>query len=136
MKRWTRLRVLAAIGALLLTTFAAPATASAALAPAADCQIPAGGPGETGPIDHTIYPEALGTVKALMVFVDFPDAPAAGAVADTADVFDGAADWLKTVSYGKEKPLCTEHDEDCWAKNRRAEVNVADGGHNKRKSKQ
>jgi peptidoglycan-associated lipoprotein len=27
---------------------------------------------------------------------------------------------LKTVSYGKERPLCTEHDEDCWAKNRRA----------------
>ena len=29
---------------------------------------------------------------------------------------------LKTVSYGKEKPLCTEHDEECWAKNRRAAV--------------
>lgn len=27
---------------------------------------------------------------------------------------------LETVSYGKEKPLCTEHNEDCWAKNRRA----------------
>jgi peptidoglycan-associated lipoprotein len=41
---------------------------------------------------------------------------------------------LKTVSYGKEKPLCTEHDEECWSKNRRAEVNVADGG-GKRKAK-
>jgi peptidoglycan-associated lipoprotein len=29
---------------------------------------------------------------------------------------------VKTVSYGKENPLCTEHDEDCWAKNRRAEL--------------
>jgi peptidoglycan-associated lipoprotein len=29
---------------------------------------------------------------------------------------------LKTVSYGKENPLCTEHDEACWAKNRRAAV--------------
>jgi peptidoglycan-associated lipoprotein len=29
---------------------------------------------------------------------------------------------LKTVSYGKENPLCTEHDEDCWAKNRRADM--------------
>lgn len=29
---------------------------------------------------------------------------------------------LKAVSYGKEKPLCTEHDEACWAKNRRAAV--------------
>lgn len=27
---------------------------------------------------------------------------------------------LKTVSYGKEHPLCTEHNEECWAKNRRA----------------
>jgi peptidoglycan-associated lipoprotein len=27
---------------------------------------------------------------------------------------------INTVSYGEEKPLCTEHTEDCWAKNRRA----------------
>ncbi|HAM50127.1 MAG TPA: peptidoglycan-associated lipoprotein Pal [Nitrospiraceae bacterium] len=27
---------------------------------------------------------------------------------------------IDTISYGKEKPLCTEHTEDCWAKNRRA----------------
>jgi peptidoglycan-associated lipoprotein len=32
---------------------------------------------------------------------------------------------LKTVSYGKENPLCTEHDEACWAKNRRAELSAA-----------
>jgi peptidoglycan-associated lipoprotein len=25
----------------------------------------------------------------------------------------------ETISYGEEKPLCTEHAEDCWAKNRR-----------------
>jgi peptidoglycan-associated lipoprotein len=24
------------------------------------------------------------------------------------------------ISYGKEKPLCTQHDENCWSKNRRA----------------
>jgi peptidoglycan-associated lipoprotein len=29
---------------------------------------------------------------------------------------------LKTVSYGKEQPECTAHDEECWAKNRRAAV--------------
>ena len=35
----------------------------------------------------------------------------------------GASDaQLKTVSYGKENPLCTDHDEACWAKNRRAAV--------------
>jgi peptidoglycan-associated lipoprotein len=27
---------------------------------------------------------------------------------------------LKTVSYGKERPLCDQHNEECWAKNRRA----------------
>jgi len=27
---------------------------------------------------------------------------------------------LSTISYGKEKPMCTEHTEDCWAMNRRA----------------
>ncbi|HKF22968.1 MAG TPA: peptidoglycan-associated lipoprotein Pal [Candidatus Angelobacter sp.] len=29
------------------------------------------------------------------------------------------ASQLKTVSYGKEKPVCTESNEDCWQKNRR-----------------
>jgi peptidoglycan-associated lipoprotein len=28
-------------------------------------------------------------------------------------------DRLKTISYGKERPVCTEHDESCWQKNRR-----------------
>ncbi|HYL62394.1 MAG TPA: peptidoglycan-associated lipoprotein Pal [Candidatus Methylomirabilis sp.] len=30
-----------------------------------------------------------------------------------------AADRLTTVSYGKERPFCTEHDETCWQSNRR-----------------
>ena len=30
------------------------------------------------------------------------------------------ADRLRTVSYGKERPQCTESTEDCWQKNRRA----------------
>jgi peptidoglycan-associated lipoprotein len=29
-------------------------------------------------------------------------------------------DRLKTVSYGKERPVCTESDESCWQRNRRA----------------
>ena len=29
---------------------------------------------------------------------------------------------LNTVSYGKERPLCTEHNEDCWQQNRRAKL--------------
>jgi peptidoglycan-associated lipoprotein len=30
-----------------------------------------------------------------------------------------SADRIKTVSYGKEKPFCTEHTEQCWQENRR-----------------
>ena len=29
---------------------------------------------------------------------------------------------LKTISYGKEHPVCTDHDEECWQKNRRAHI--------------
>jgi peptidoglycan-associated lipoprotein len=29
---------------------------------------------------------------------------------------------LKTVSFGEENPICTEHQEECWSKNRRAAV--------------
>ena len=34
------------------------------------------------------------------------------------------ADRLKTVSYGKEIPVCSESNEDCWARNRRAKSTV------------
>ena len=41
--------------------------------------------------------------------------------AKTALVQDGVpADNIKTISYGKEKPFCTEHNEACWQQNRRA----------------
>jgi peptidoglycan-associated lipoprotein len=32
---------------------------------------------------------------------------------------------LATISYGKDKPVCAEHDEDCWQKNRRAHITQA-----------
>jgi peptidoglycan-associated lipoprotein len=35
-----------------------------------------------------------------------------------------APDRLKTVSYGKEIPLCTESNESCWARNRRDHFEV------------
>lgn len=31
-----------------------------------------------------------------------------------------AADRVDTISYGKERPFCSEHNEDCWQQNRRA----------------
>ena len=34
---------------------------------------------------------------------------------------------LNTISYGKERPVCTEHNEECWQKNRRAHLSAAAG---------
>ncbi|MGH6828864.1 MAG: peptidoglycan-associated lipoprotein Pal [Rhizomicrobium sp.] len=39
------------------------------------------------------------------------------------------ADRLQTISYGKERPICTESNEECWAQNRRG-VSVITGGAN------
>jgi peptidoglycan-associated lipoprotein len=35
---------------------------------------------------------------------------------------------IKTISYGKERPMCTEEREQCWWKNRRAHFRVASKG--------
>ena len=35
------------------------------------------------------------------------------------------SDRISTISYGKELPLCTEHEESCWAQNRRAHFVVS-----------
>ena len=32
---------------------------------------------------------------------------------------------IETISYGKERPICTESTEDCWAQNRRGVTVVA-----------
>jgi len=31
-------------------------------------------------------------------------------------------DRLRTISYGEERPVCTEHEESCWSQNRRAHM--------------
>ena len=36
-----------------------------------------------------------------------------------------AANRMSTISYGEEIPVCREHTEDCWAKNRRARFGAA-----------
>jgi peptidoglycan-associated lipoprotein len=38
------------------------------------------------------------------------------------------ADRMTTVSWGKEHPFCTEHDEACWSQNRRAHLVLVQGG--------
>ena len=35
---------------------------------------------------------------------------------------------IDTISYGKEKPLCTEATEDCWTRNRRDHFVLTEGG--------
>jgi len=32
---------------------------------------------------------------------------------------------LRTISYGEERPVCTQHDESCWSQNRRAHMVVS-----------
>jgi peptidoglycan-associated lipoprotein len=32
---------------------------------------------------------------------------------------------LKTVSFGEERPVCTDHNESCWWRNRRGEFHLA-----------
>jgi peptidoglycan-associated lipoprotein len=49
-------------------------------------------------------------------------------VADYLKALGASEAQLKTVSYGKEQPICTDHDEACWARNRRADLAVASTG--------
>ena len=35
------------------------------------------------------------------------------------------AERLTTISYGQERPVCTDHDENCWQKNRRAHLSAS-----------
>jgi peptidoglycan-associated lipoprotein len=44
----------------------------------------------------------------------------ANAVRDELQKLGISSERMKTVSYGKEKPFCTEHNEQCWQLNRRA----------------
>lgn len=34
---------------------------------------------------------------------------------------------MSTISYGEERPLCTQQDEACWSQNRRAQFLVKSG---------
>lgn len=56
----------------------------------------------------------------------------ATAVAKWIESLGASPGQLKTVSYGKENPLCTEHDEECWSKNRRASVKTNAGSSNRK----
>ncbi|HEX8987551.1 MAG TPA: peptidoglycan-associated lipoprotein Pal [Rhodocyclaceae bacterium] len=46
----------------------------------------------------------------------------ADAVKKSLALLGAREDQVESVSLGKEKPVCTESTEDCWAKNRRADI--------------
>ena len=46
----------------------------------------------------------------------------AAAAKDFLVQFGVSASQLAVISYGKERPMCQEHDEECWQKNRRAHI--------------
>ena len=46
----------------------------------------------------------------------------ANAVSDYLGSLGVAGDRLRTISYGEERPVCTESDESCWSQNRRAHM--------------
>ena len=46
----------------------------------------------------------------------------ANAVAAALEADGASADQITVVSYGEEHPVCREHNEACWSKNRRVEI--------------
>lgn len=44
------------------------------------------------------------------------------AVSSALQAAGGSAGQLSVVSYGEERPVCTESNEECWARNRRVEI--------------
>ncbi|WP_035840728.1 M6 family metalloprotease domain-containing protein [Kitasatospora azatica] len=93
--------------ALPLVT-AAPAVAdplrpSGAAVPAAACALPGrtGWTDEGHDTDRAQFQQPLGTKHVLMLFVDFPDAPATGALAEYYRQLAPAADWMRQDSYGR-----------------------------------
>jgi len=44
------------------------------------------------------------------------------AVAAALEANGASADQITVVSYGEERPVCREHNEACWSKNRRVEI--------------
>ncbi len=44
------------------------------------------------------------------------------AVSSALQANGASASQMSVISYGKEKPVCREHNEDCWSKNRRVEI--------------
>jgi M6 family metalloprotease-like protein len=101
---------LALIVGLSSGALSAPSVAAAGPAGNADaCRLPAlveGWLNEGIPTDYGVFLEPEGTLRAVMLFVDFPDAPIADVdpawdeVGEYLEIHQAGADWLRSVSYG------------------------------------
>ncbi len=69
---------------------------------ATDCTLPGrtGWTDEGSDTDYNQFLRPKGTLRTVMLFVDFPDAPAADATNGYADALTPAADWMWDASYG------------------------------------
>ncbi|MBT2528340.1 M6 family metalloprotease domain-containing protein [Streptomyces sp. ISL-99] len=103
-----RLRPLAA-ALVLASCLSAPAAAAAATeapkppASASDCALPGrtGWTDEGHNTDRTQFQPSTGTRRVLMLFVDFPDVPAADSTEPYAAQLAPAAAWMHRASYGR-----------------------------------
>lgn len=68
---------------------------------AAPCGMRSTGALTEGPTDFTQHIRPQGTIRPLMIFVDFPDAPATEDVQQRYDSYAPARDWYRTASYGR-----------------------------------
>ncbi|MFI6818676.1 M6 family metalloprotease domain-containing protein [Nonomuraea sp. NPDC050328] len=91
--------VLALCGCAAQRVTAAPGT----LNPSAGspCELPSSVDGEEGPTDYRYYLRPVGTVRALMVFVDFPDAVGEEDLAERFAHYRPVSRWFQQASYGK-----------------------------------
>ncbi|MFJ2581447.1 M6 family metalloprotease domain-containing protein [Kitasatospora aureofaciens] len=91
------LPLLAAGPGVAASSVSSPASSS----PASDCALPGrtGWTDEGHTTDATQFQQPLGTKHVLMLFVDFPDAPATGDLADYYGQLAPAADWMRQDSY-------------------------------------
>jgi M6 family metalloprotease-like protein len=103
--RPTPLRVLLFSLVLAVSAFVAPpavprVAAATGPAPVADCVLPSDG--SMGAIDWDLFRRPVGTLRAAMLFVDFPDAVGAGSPSSLYERFGPpAAAWLAASSFGK-----------------------------------
>ncbi|MFE7119439.1 M6 family metalloprotease domain-containing protein [Streptomyces sp. NPDC057654] len=96
----------------------APTRPTGPTGPAAVADRPYGPCALTGIRDHVSevgrtppgYARSSGTVRAITLFIDFPDAPAAGPVAERyGEFFPMAADYFRAASYGRLDYRATAH---------------------------